>query len=295
MKNQKILMVGFGSIGPAVLPLILKHIEIEPTHIEIIANDDRNKSLAEELGVKFSHVTLTPHNYQKEISSRLKKGDVLLNLSVWVSSADLISLCQDLGVMYLDTSIEVWPGAGRARGFERRKVVLEKRHQKPHAATALLCHGANPGLISHFAKQAVLDVAQKVLAPKLFAELSETGDWGRLAQEAGIVTLHIAERDTQISSNGRRIHEYVNTWSVEGFLDEAEEHTGFSWGTHEAEIPSHLVKAKHSGKAQVIELNRSGGKVELKSWVPSAGAFHGFVIPHAEGFSLGELFFSNHT
>ena len=37
----RMVMIGFGSIGQGVLPLILRHIGIKPGQITIIAEDDR--------------------------------------------------------------------------------------------------------------------------------------------------------------------------------------------------------------------------------------------------------------
>ena len=57
-------------------------------------------------------------------------------------------------------------------------------------------HGANPGLVSHFVKQALLNIAKdtgvKVTKPATKAE------WGALAKTLGVKTIHIAERDTQV-------------------------------------------------------------------------------------------------
>ena len=43
-----------------------------------------------------------------------------------------------------------------------------RRHDRPGwtdpGPTAVLEHGANPGLISHFTKQGLLDIAQRLLA-----------------------------------------------------------------------------------------------------------------------------------
>ena len=48
-----ILIVGFGSIGQGVLPLLLRHIGIAPERITIVTAADRGKEEAEKYGVKF--------------------------------------------------------------------------------------------------------------------------------------------------------------------------------------------------------------------------------------------------
>lgn len=291
MNGKKILMVGFGGIGPAVLPLILRHIDIKPEEINIVAASDLSKAAAEREGVKFEHFTLNEHNYKEYLGQRLHQGDVLLNLSVDVSSKALIHFCHELGALYVDTSIERWLSEKNipAMLYERREKLMQERDQFHGGPTALICHGANPGFISHLAKQAILDIARKEKGKDYPAPKTQK-EWAALAKELEVVTMHVAERDTQLTSKPRQANEYVNTWSIDGFLEEASEFTGFSWGTHELDLPAHLVRMRDDNKrCRSIELAKQGGGIEVKSWVPS-GSYSGYVIPHTEAFSLAEYF-----
>ena len=82
----------------------------------------------------------------------------------------------------------------------------------------MLTHGANPGLVSHLVKQALLNIAADtgVDAGTPAARL----DWAQLARKLGVKVIHIAERDTQISGKPKLPGEFVNTWSVDGFVSE---------------------------------------------------------------------------
>ena len=106
----RILLVGFGSIGQGVLPLILRHIGIAPERITIVTAEDRGSEEAAEFGVKFIKERLTRENFRRVLDPLLGRGDFLLNVSVDVSSIALIKLCWEKGAMYLDTCIEPWPG-----------------------------------------------------------------------------------------------------------------------------------------------------------------------------------------
>src|SRR3989344_4438295 len=97
--ENKILMVGCGSIGQAILPLIFRHLDIKPSQLSIIEADNRGAKVAKKYGVKHSVCELTRANYKKELRARLGNGDFLLNLSVDTSSADFIELCHELGVL----------------------------------------------------------------------------------------------------------------------------------------------------------------------------------------------------
>src|SRR5260370_10387343 len=107
----RMVMIGFGSIGQGVLPLIFRHIDIKPEQITIIAADDRGGlKEAKRYGVTFIRKRLTRENYRQTLDKRLGKGDFLVNLSVEVASTALVGLCQEKGTLYIDTCIEPWPG-----------------------------------------------------------------------------------------------------------------------------------------------------------------------------------------
>lgn len=293
MHEQRLLIIGFGSMGPAVLPLILRHIDISPEQIWIIAADGTNFHIAETAGIQCQQIRLTPDNYRKIVGAYLQRGDVLLNLSVRVSSLDLVNLCQELNVFYLDTSNEVWPSStdtAYLTTFGRRTRALRLRQQLQGRSTALLYHGANPGVVSHFAKQAVVDVAKQLGV--LGGDIPrKRRDWATLAERCEIVSLHISERDTQSSDRLPQADELVNTWSIDGFIEEANEVAGVAWGTHEEDLPSHLVNTWHdTTSCRAIELAGTGSSVRVRSWVPSCGTFEAYVIPHPEAFSIAELF-----
>src|SRR5882762_8243676 len=97
----RLVIVGFGSIGQGVLPLLLRHIDIRPDQITIISAEPRGAEVAAEYGVRFVETALTRENYRAVLESRLGSGDFLLNVSVDVSSVALIELCQAKDVLYL--------------------------------------------------------------------------------------------------------------------------------------------------------------------------------------------------
>ena len=106
----RLIIVGFGSIGQGVMPLLLRHIDIAPERITIVTAEPRGSDVAAEYGIRFVETALTRDNYRTALEPLLAAGDFLLNVSVDVSSLALIELCQEKGALYLDTCIEPWPG-----------------------------------------------------------------------------------------------------------------------------------------------------------------------------------------
>ena len=106
----RLIFVGFGSIGQGVLPLILRHVGIQPDQITIVTADEAGEKIAQEYGVRFVKHALTRQNFKNVLDPIVGRGDFLLNLSVDVSSIALIKFCWEKGSLYLDTCIEPWPG-----------------------------------------------------------------------------------------------------------------------------------------------------------------------------------------
>src|ERR1700743_3265104 len=124
---------------------------------------------------------------------------------------------------------------------------LRKGHEK--APTAVLTHGANPGLVSHLVKQALLNIA-KDTGVTAAAPDSRAG-WAKLAQTLGIKVMHVAERDTQVSNQPKAVNEFVNTWSVDGFVSEGAQPAELGWGSHEKNFPRDGKRHDFGGGAAI--------------------------------------------
>jgi len=288
-------MVGFGSIGQGILPLILRHIGTSSDRITIVTAEDKGNTEAEEFGVKFVKTALTPENYRKVLETLIGSGDFLLNLSVDVSSAALIQFARERGALYLDTCIEPWAGGytdpnmpvESRSNYHMRLEVLKLRKGNEKSPTAVLTHGANPGLVSHLVKQALLNIAKDTGA-QISVPTGRAG-WAKLAQALGIKVMHIAERDTQVANLPKAPNEFVNTWSVDGFVSEGAQPAELGWGTHEKHFPADGARHK-AGSGCAIYLNRPGASTRVRTWTPGAGHFHGFLITHSEAISLADYY-----
>ena len=291
----RMVMVGCGSIGQGTLPLLLRHLEMDPGQLCIVTADSRGREEAGRYGVEYHDRVLTPENYRSELQARLGAGDFLVNLSVDVSSVDLVRLCHAVGARYIDTCIEPWPGAytdtsrppAQRTNYALREAMLALRRELGAGPTAVIAHGANPGLVSHFVKQALLNIAADTGADT--DAPTDRAGWAALARGLGIRAIHIAERDTQFSGVAKRVGEFVNTGSIDGFVSEGSQPAELGWGTHEKSVPAD-GEILDSGTARAMILARPGASVRVRSWTPLEGPFHGFLITHNEAVSLNDYF-----
>ncbi len=294
----RIVMVGFGSIGQGVLPLILRHIGIPATRIVIVTAKDSGRAEAEKLGVKFIVEPLVRENYRRVLDGLLGRGDFLVNLSVEVSSIALIRHCWERGALYIDTCIEPWAGGytdptvapGRRTNYALREDALALRTDlTAKNPTALITHGANPGLVSHFVKEALLQLKKDIGVDKDKPEPTERKEWAELAQALNIKVMHVAERDTQVSSHPKEVGEFVNTWSVDGFVGEGCQPAELGWGSHERNFPRD-AKRHDFGCQAAIYLGQPGAGTRVRTWTPKAGPIHGFLVTHSESISLADYY-----
>lgn len=293
--DGRLVCVGFGSIGQGVLPLILRHIDIDPRRISIVTGDERGVEVARQLGIGVSIEPLTRSNYRRILKQRLGPGDFLLNLSVEVSSIALMEFAQKAGALYLDTCIEPWAGgytdktltASERSNYGLRESARALRRTYPDGHTAVIAHGANPGLVSHFVKQALLNVARDTRLKH--TRPADRAAWAELAEALNVKAIHIAERDTQTPVKPKEPGEFVNTWSIDGFVSEGCQPAELGWGTHEKRLPPDGATHR-AGPRCAIYLKRPGASVRVRSWTPLEGPMHGFLITHNESISIADYY-----
>jgi homospermidine synthase len=289
-----IVMIGFGSIGKGVLPLIERHIGFDRSRFVVIDPSDKDRKLLDERSIRFVKTALTKDNYADVLKPLLTNGPgqgFCVNLSVDTSSLDIMELCRDLRALYIDTVVEPWPGfyfdrnAGpEARtNYVLRETILAAKRRRPGGTTAVSCCGANPGMVSWFVKQALLDVARDTA--RLGEEPKTREDWARLARLVGVKGIHIAERDTQRARHPKPRDVFVNTWSVEGFLSEGMQPAELGWGTHETWMPDNAREQKEGSRAAIFLL-QPGANTRVRSWCPTPGPQYGFLVTHNESISI---------
>ncbi len=297
-------MIGFGGVAGCTLPLLLRHLEISPSRILVIDFLDKTEVLHPwiEQGLTFIQKQITRENLNAVLQTYVSTGDLLVDLSTYINSMEVLNWCHDQGVMYINTSLEIWDLDELsnksfteltlyARHMELRK--NEKLWFDTKGSTAVLDHGANPGLVSHFAKIGLEDIAEKILRTKpqdprrkLLEKFLNEDNFPGLAEITGTKVIHISERDTQVIHSPKKPNEFVNTWSVEGLAEEAIAPAELGWGTHEKNLPKNAASHIHGPQNQIC-LTQMGLDTWVRSWVPS-GEIIGMVIRHGEAFSLSD-------
>lgn len=291
----RIVMLGCGSIGQGILPLLRRHVRIHgEDSLVVLSADEQGRGVARDCGADFIHAHLTPGNHTRMLARYVRPGDLVLNLSINISSIDVIRFCAARPALYVDTSIEPWPGVfdnpmlemrQRTNFIIREKALQARAELGADAPTAVVDHGANPGMVSHFVKRALLDLDRTLRGGTTRPQSAE--EWARLSHELGINVIQIAERDTQASDRPKRHGEFINTWSIDGFVGELMQPVELSIGTHEQKLPARA--RRHRPGSHTLYMPRPGCGTFARSWTPSVGGYQGMLITHDEVFSIADL------
>jgi homospermidine synthase len=276
----KIVLIGYGSIGQALTPMLRRHFPAVAS-IRAFAADDLGLKVAQQYGVLFSLLPLTDENFQHVLAPALSPGDLLINVSINVSSLALITWCRQNEVLYLDTCLEPWEGGyehDHLTNYALRQQAMQLRG-KGHV-TALVANGANPGLITHFVKKGLEELAS-------IQGVAFRGNHAQLAQALGVSTVQIAECDTQDDQQPAPADTFVNTWSVDGFIAElCHQPVEMGWGTHE-DPRNDVVHFDAPGSVSMP--GRTGRNTTVRSWVPSAGEQAAHLVTHHEAHSIAAM------
>jgi len=235
-------------VARCTLPLLLKHLDMPLDRITVLDAVDTRDAISDEMrqGVQFVQEEIVKDRFGDQLRKYIGQGDLVIDLAWNIDTVDMLDWCHRHGVMYLNTSVELWdPYASRSRSAPTQRTLyvrhmairrMMKSWEGQPGPTAVLEHGANPGLVSHFTKMGLLDIAHKILrelpddprVPALEVALTARA-YNKLAWLTGTKVIHISERDTQVTLGPKCPEHFLNTWSVEGLFEEATAPAELGW------------------------------------------------------------------
>ncbi|MDD4900876.1 MAG: saccharopine dehydrogenase NADP-binding domain-containing protein [Patescibacteria group bacterium] len=302
--DKKILMIGFGSVARCTLPILLDKLDVPLKNVTVMDFEDKTLALKKYLdnGLNFAMERVTKEDLGQTLAKYVDDGGLLIDLAWNIGANDILGWCHDHNVLYMNTSVEVWDSLGsvfKDSPYEKslywRQMKLRELTKNWHdAPTAVVDHGANPGMISHFVKQGLVDIAVSLIREKRVSQAKEEElydyikkrNFAKLAKELGVKVIHCSERDTQITNRPKEVDEFVGTWSIEGLREEGTAPAEMGWGTHEKELPA-LAHQPPVGPKNQIFLAQMGMNTWVRSWIPDQEIV-GMIIRHGEAFGLSD-------
>lgn len=288
-------------MSQCTLPILFEKIDVPYKNVTLIDFSDKAQALKKytDLGMNYVKDKIAPESMDKLLSAHVDNSGLIIDLAWNIGCNDILTWCHNHNVLYVNTSVEEWnPYAARSTYekslYARQMEVKELSKGWENGTTAVVDHGANPGLISHFAKQGLIDITQKLIADKKVSgaaadELNQyikNRNFAKLGQKLDVKVIHVSERDTQITNRPKEVNEFVGTWSIEGLREEGTAPSEMGWGTHEKKMPAWSVIPEKGPKNQIF-LNQMGMNTWVRSWIPDQEIV-GMVIRHGEAFGISD-------
>lgn len=287
-------IIGFGSIGRGVIPLLYSMLGVGLKQIHVYDKSEEAVSAARDAGLSAVCIEITKKNFAGYLhrNAKVERGDVVLNLAVDVGSKDLMRWCQHRGAFYLDTCVEPWAGGYRparrvpVTNAELREDILTQPEDQKLETTALIAHGANPGLITYFVRAAIEELAHN------FWLDYKSEDCGVTAWKLGVKVIQIAENDTQFENGARKVNSFHNTWSVPGFISELRQPVEAGVGTHEDIKALRKIGRLRTrmGAEQFVRVEEGVAvpcyQQKVRSWTPDKGEGTAYLVTHHEALSV---------
>jgi len=287
-----LVMIGFGSVGKGVWPLIARHLDFDREKLIVIEPDARNHAALAEIGLRVDPTPLTPENTVDILNQHLEPGTgFCVNLSVGTGALEMMRHCRSIGVPYIDTGPAPWADEAESNAarstYARRQAIRDEASAHPGGSTAISSCGATPGAVSWFVKAGLLRLAQDMNHQVVLPQTR--GDWAALMRDLGVTGLHIAESDSQARATPRPRDAFLNTWSVEALLARSFLPAELGWGTHETWFPEDGYRHEDGCQA-AIWLDRPGALTRVHSWCPSSGPQFGFLISDQAAISIADYY-----
>ena len=328
--DQKVIIMGCGGVGKCVLWYLDKLFKLKYSQVYVIDKDSKSKDFpaVEECikkGAHFVHMKIEYKNIARIFDKVIgvKENDIVIDVTTRTATIKIFTECRKRQLFYFNTDTYT-ESDNEKLCTDLRKCLIDssiyfmqmnmrdaelKTRRHGNKTNVVEC-GMNPGLISIFVKQGILDIARWVLkeqkekggsknVDKELQKLVTRRAYSELCQKLMIRVIHCSELDTQKSENERELLKKVtlaNTWSCLGFIDEGCEPCEIVLGTHENVIP---VKEENLTQIvkQVAVLTKEGRKIKFKSYVPeyikedgtaSFTEINGVCVHHGEGLTLNE-------
>ena len=315
--SKKILFLGYGAVAKCVWNYFDYYFDYNINNVYIV--DKYEESI---YGPKLDKINekniiilnVRSFNFDKLISDiGLNIGDIVIDLTYASNTYYFITKCLDLGLNYINTSIEDCNDDFYGASIDiQQKTVYEiyKRYTsdaKPKS-NILIEFGQNPGLIQHYVLYALNKLNKLSHIKEGYADNYDINYLKQAIIDHKIGTILMSEID-EITSDKFKAEKdaQYNSWCVAGLFGEGFDKVELAFGKEnkfiKPSIPKHMFDMKKTSLLKnndykVIFLNDYGLNSNFNSVCPALNEsnqiifkkFEGALIHHGELFELARLF-----
>jgi homospermidine synthase len=316
--KSKFIFLGCGAVSKCCIYYLPQFFKMDYSQVIVIDKDKNSFDFptvknAIKRGANIIHYTITKYNIQTLLDKIIKVNeyDIVIDLTTNTPTYTILKECRIRKLLYINTSIEddepltITKNCPINNSIFLQHInllaITNKTSNNDDNITSIVEFGMNPGLISVFVKQGIINLTKNVLKyqirnnslNKQLLRFYKNKDHKNLAQILDIKAIHCSEIDTQIPQKKPK-QPFINTWSAVGLITEGVEPAEIQIGTHEKILPF-----KKSNVSQIIPqliTTKTPGKdIHVKSIVPlninqkgdvEFTYIEGRCIHHGEGISL---------
>lgn len=316
--KSKIIFLGCGAVAKCCIYYLPQFFKINYNQVTIIDKDPNafnfptvNDAITK--GAKVLNYTITRKNINEFLDNiiKTKQYDIIIDLTTNTPTYKILKACRLRKLLYINTSIEddyklhVDKQCPINNSIFMQHInllsIAHKTSNNDDNITSIIEFGMNPGLISVFVKQGIIDITKRALKHQIktnkinkqLLHYYKNRDHKNLARLLDIKAIHCSEIDTQLPQNPPK-KPFVNTWSCVGLITEGIEPAEIQIGTHEKSLPFNASNVSEI-IPQLITTQTPGKDIKIKSIVPlkinpnndvEFTYIEGRCIHHGEGISL---------
>jgi homospermidine synthase len=332
IKDKKILFLGYGGVAKCVWNYFGYYFIYNPDNVYIV--EQYKKAL---YGPKLNKVKSTnilvenvnSKNFDEILTKfNFKTGDVIIDLTYFSSTYFFVNRCLELGINYINTSIEDSEDVFLGTSIDYQQHVIDsnfqqfkKKHNNKIKSTILIECGQNPGLIQHYVLYALNELNKikghtnkdDYSVKSLLKSIKHNKVGTILMSEIDNMYLKNKRNRTKKNRNDKsNIDTIYNTWSVAGLIGEGFDKCELVYGGNanhfiKPVLPKSLIDEHKTSlfndaidnDYQVLFLKKYGVNSFLNSICPVLDSnnestklekFKGCLIHHGEIFELAKLF-----
>lgn len=330
IRNKKILFLGYGAVAKCVWNYFDKYFTFNRRRVVLVDKTKSSFTGSNLKGVKKIVMTVDSTNFEELIDRiKLKKHDIIIDLTTSTVTYYFIKMCFIRGFHYINTSIEDRNDAMLGTSIDcQQHMIGTIASEFPHPTSTILTEfGQNPGLVQHyiiFALNEMKKLGKKLDKGKGNGKGKETNKEyscdviTKVIDEFKVGTILMSEIDnmkTSASFDPLVPGIIYNTWSVTGYVFEAEDKTELVCGKKNDFVHPIIPSEKFSdftislydklrGSSppyDILFLKKSGLQTTLNSICPVLDEngeiiltnYRGKLIHHGEMFNMARYFGEN--
>ena len=221
---------GLGEVGFSFLRKIKEEGMFDPALFYCVEpNIDRKELFLKEGGLEdhFYNDKITRENYLSYLS-KLQEGDYLLDFAIDIKNLEILEYCLIHKIHYLFTADSSWdPDPDWISNHQHYLEYLKlKDKYKNFKTTSIISFGMNPGMVSLFAKQCLIDIVEfdsslyVLRNRKKLKKLLSNNQFGKVAKLLKVTHIQEIDNDDQQASIEFQKDIIYSTWNPSAFFCE---------------------------------------------------------------------------